>query len=62
MNCLIEVGRESMSTAAVSTGFSQDAFDNFLSTRDEPAWLIDLRRKAWQRFQELPMPSVREEE
>ncbi len=51
-----------MSTAAVSTGFSQEAFDSFLSTRDEPAWLVDLRRKAWQRFEELPMPSVRDEE
>ena len=33
-----------------------------LTARDEPAWLIDLRRKAWQRFLELPMPSVRDEE
>ena len=44
------------------TGFTQDAFDAFLAARDEPAWLIDLRRKAWQRFLELPMPSVRDEE
>jgi Fe-S cluster assembly protein SufD len=51
-----------MSTAVASTGFSQEAFDAFLSTRDEPAWLLDMRRKAWQRFQELPMPSVRDEE
>src|SRR3972149_1010589 len=45
-----------------STGFTQDAFDAFLSARDEPGWLIDLRREAWQRFCELPMPSVRDEE
>src|SRR3972149_1984645 len=45
-----------------STGFTQDAFDAFLSSRDEPGWLIDLRREAWQRFCELPMPSVRDEE
>ncbi|MEX0613088.1 MAG: Fe-S cluster assembly protein SufD [Pirellulales bacterium] len=51
-----------MSTAVASTGFSQEAFDAFLSARDEPGWLIDLRRKAWRRFQELPMPSVRDEE
>ena len=51
-----------MSTAVASTGFSQEAFDAFLAARDEPAWLIDMRRKAWQRFQELPMPSVRDEE
>src|SRR5262245_38602094 len=43
-------------------GLTQSAFENFLSTRDEPAWLIELRRKAWQRFEELPMPSVRDEE
>jgi Fe-S cluster assembly protein SufD len=51
-----------MSIATASTGFSQEAFDAFLTTRDEPAWLIDMRRKAWRRFQELPMPSVRDEE
>ena len=51
-----------MSTAVASTGFSQEAFDAFLAARDEPAWLIDMRRKAWRRFQELPMPSVRDEE
>ena len=51
-----------MATAVVSTGFSQEAFDAFLAARDEPAWLTDMRREAWQRFQELPMPSVRDEE
>jgi Fe-S cluster assembly protein SufD len=51
-----------MATAIASTGFTQEAFEAFLSTRDEPAWLIDLRRKAWRRFEELPMPSVRDEE
>src|SRR5438067_1426620 len=51
-----------MSTAVVSTGFSQEAFDAFIAARDEPAWLIDMRRQAWRRFEELPMPSVREEE
>jgi Fe-S cluster assembly protein SufD len=51
-----------MSTAIASTGFSQEAFDAFLAARDEPAWLVSMRRTAWQRFQELPMPSVRDEE
>lgn len=51
-----------MATAVVSSGFSQAAFDAFLATRDEPMWLIDMRRTAWQRFLELPMPSVRDEE
>jgi Fe-S cluster assembly protein SufD len=52
-----------MSTAAaVPTGFTQEAFELFLSTRHEPAWLVELRRKAWQRFRDLPLPSVRDEE
>lgn len=51
-----------MSTAIASTGFTQQAFDAFLATRDEPAWLFDMRRTAWRRFLELPMPSVRDEE
>ena len=51
-----------MSTATRSTGFTQEAFDAFLSARDEPGWLVEMRRNAWRRFQELPMPSVREEE
>src|SRR3954468_24900247 len=51
-----------MSTAVASTGFSQEAFDVFLAARDEPAWLIEMRREGWRRFQELPMPSVRDEE
>jgi Fe-S cluster assembly protein SufD len=51
-----------MTTAVATTGFSQETFDNFLATRDEPPWLIDMRRAAWQRFLELPMPSVRDEE
>ena len=52
-----------MATAiAAATGFSQAAFDAFLAAREEPAWLTEMRRTAWTRFQELPMPSVREEE
>jgi Fe-S cluster assembly protein SufD len=51
-----------MSTAVASTGFSQASFDAFLAARDEPAWLTDMRQTAWRRFQDLPMPSVRDEE
>lgn len=51
-----------MSTAVATTGFSQEAFDAFLAVRDEPAWLIEMRRKAFNRFLELPMPTVRDEE
>jgi Fe-S cluster assembly protein SufD len=51
-----------MSTAIASTGFSQEAFDAFLATRHEPSWHMDMRHAAWQRFEELPTPTVREEE
>jgi len=51
-----------MSTAAITTGFTQEAFESFLAARDEPAWLTAMRREAWRRFQEMPMPSAREEE
>jgi len=45
-----------------STGFSQEAFDAFLATRDEPDWLVAIRKTAWSNFLELPMPSSRDEE
>lgn len=51
-----------MATAIAATGFSQAAFDAFLTARDEPAWLTELRRKAWARFEDVPMPSARDEE
>lgn len=33
------------------TGFDQAAFEAFLETRDEPGWVTDLRRKAFDVFQ-----------
>jgi Fe-S cluster assembly protein SufD len=49
-------------TSKSPMGFTTDAFDSFLSARDEPAWLIKMRKEAWQRFSELPMPSSHDEE
>jgi Fe-S cluster assembly protein SufD len=51
-----------MASTLTTTGFTQEAFEAFLAARDEPAWLTEMRRDAWQRFLELPMPSVRDEE
>jgi Fe-S cluster assembly protein SufD len=51
-----------MSSTAVQAGFSQQAFDAFLSSRDEPGWSLDARRQAWQTFLRLDMPSRRHEE
>jgi len=49
-----------MSTTAI--GFSQEAFDAFVESRREPAWLRDLRASAWKTFTGLPFPSQRDEE
>lgn len=51
-----------MSSATLQTGFTQETFDQFLSERDEPGWLVDMRRAAWNRFQEAAMPTRSEEE
>src|SRR5476651_2233020 len=49
-------------TATVTTGFSRDAFDSFLATRNEPPWLRDQRAKAWTQYEALPLPSQKDEE
>ncbi len=38
--------------SATSTGFGQEAFAEFLSTRDEPDWVTELRRNAYDVYQE----------
>lgn len=50
-----------MSTTLRSS-FTTDSFDAFLASRQEPAWLTDARRAAWRKFEELPLPSRRDEE
>ena len=47
-------------TAAIS--FTDEGFQAFLQTRDEPDWLLEKRRQAWQVFNDLPWPSQRNEE
>jgi Fe-S cluster assembly protein SufD len=49
-------------TAIPATGFTHETFETFLSARQEPAWLVELRRSAWKVFQDLPMPSTQQEE
>ncbi|HZZ72085.1 MAG TPA: Fe-S cluster assembly protein SufD [Pirellulales bacterium] len=50
-----------MSTAT-SSGITAAAFEAFLAARREPKWLLERRRAAWQLFEELPMPSRKDEE
>ena len=51
-----------MATTIAPTGFTEQTFEAFLAAREEPAWLVELRREAWRAFCELPMPSRRDEE
>jgi Fe-S cluster assembly protein SufD len=51
-----------MSATLSATGFNQEVFDAFLAARDEPDWLTDRRVAAWNTFQQLGMPSNRDEE
>ncbi len=51
-----------MSQTVMQTGFSPAAFEEFLARRNEPNWLIDRRRAAWQQFNTLPMPGRGDEE
>ena len=44
------------------SGFSHTAFESFLHACDEPAWLLDTRRQAWQQFQDLAWPARNNEE
>ncbi len=51
-----------MSVMLTNTGFTQEAFDAFLAERSEPDWLADLRKNAWSRFDEMSLPTSRDEE
>lgn len=51
-----------MAQAVSTLGFTREAFDAFLAARDEPGWLADLRRRSWEQFEQLPLPSRNEEE
>jgi Fe-S cluster assembly protein SufD len=51
-----------MTALATATSISQAAFESFLESRQEPAWLLDQRRAAWQMFSETDWPDRRDEE
>ena len=46
----------------LATGFTDEAFQQFLAQREEPDWLLDQRRSAWRSFRQLGWPSRRHEE
>ena len=43
-------------------GFTEASFEAFIAERREPSWLVELRREAFRKFSELPLPSRKEEE
>ncbi len=51
-----------MPASTTTTRFTQDGFDAFLASRDEPAWLTDIRNSSWKHFSSLPMPSRGDEQ
>lgn len=51
-----------MTTTAPQTSFSEQGFEAFLGGRDEPQWVTDQRRAAWQTYGELDWPHSRNEE
>ncbi len=44
------------------TRWTPESFEAFARSREEPAWLAALRRKAWERFLSAPMPDRSHEE
>ena len=48
--------------SAATGGFDETHFEAFLTTRDEPRWLTERRRAAFEALASLPMPSLRDEE
>ncbi len=51
-----------MTETTAQLGFSRDAFEAFLAERDEPTWLSELRRSAFDDFEALAWPARNEEE
>ena len=53
---------EAMAATAPRLAFDEQGFRTFLDSRDEPAWLTELRASSWQTFQQLEWPNRRQEE
>jgi Fe-S cluster assembly protein SufD len=50
-----------MTQTALST-FDAAGFDSFIQSRDEPDWMLELRREAWQHAEAMDWPERRHEE
>jgi Fe-S cluster assembly protein SufD len=49
-------------TENMQLSFTEAGFQAFLDSRNEPVWLTEIRRSAWERFNSLPWPSNKDEE
>jgi Fe-S cluster assembly protein SufD len=49
-------------TLTTAPTYTDETFDEFVRSRNEPAWVTDTRKGAWQKFQQLPWPSQKDEE
>lgn len=49
-------------TQTTLTTFDTAGFDTFIESRDEPDWLVTMRREAWQHAEEMAWPERRHEE
>ena len=51
-----------MTALTSRTGFSQETFDAFLQSRNEPDWCLEQRRDAWRTYNSLDWPARNHEE
>ncbi len=51
-----------MTQTATHIEFTNEGFEAFVQSRNEPVWLTDLRRNAWNSFNELSWPTISDEE
>lgn len=51
-----------MTSTVANSAFTDESFESLLETRNDPDWLIDLRRSAWEMFQQSDWPERRSEE
>ena len=49
-------------THATLSSFDTAGFDSFIASRDEPAWLLEMRKEAWQHAEAMQWPERRSEE
>ena len=52
---------ETATTTSTLTGYTRQALDELMASRNEPAWMRDRRLKAWRVLQDTPYPTTSDE-